>query len=191
MGVFKVVLDRYIGNSNECHWKLENIRRVYCNGCRIIIVLSTCVSATGCGTTAFSERESNPMIQDTTTAWIKPFWNDRNIDVFATTASRRTVIVLEDKRRDVTEICAEPPPDVGEAFSAAVTAGLQGAVSAAQGSDTRLGVTIAGQFARQVATQIAPLLYRTQGLQLLRDSQYTLCIDRMSGYQPVDEVRRL
>jgi hypothetical protein len=153
------------------------------------IAVSLCLFVAGCGTTAFSERESNPIIQDTTTTWLKPFWNNKdNVDVFATTASRRMVVVREGSKTVIqpdgtvietrgVESCAEPPPDVGEVFSAAVAGGLQAAASLSKGDDTRLGATLAGQFARQVATQIAPLLYRTQGLQLNRDAQYALCID--------------
>jgi hypothetical protein len=130
---------------------------------------------------------------------LKPFWNNKdNVDVFATTASRRMVVVREGSKTLVqpagtfietrsVESCAEPPPDVGEVFSAAVAGGLQAAASLSKGDDTRLGATLAGQFARQVATQIAPLLYRTQGLQLNRDAQYVLCIDRLSGYIRSDD----
>ncbi|HSB58452.1 MAG TPA: hypothetical protein VLD66_02520, partial [Methyloceanibacter sp.] len=44
--------------------------------------------------------------------------------------------------------------------------------------------------ARQVTTEIAPLIYRTQGLQLYRDAQFGLCIDRLNGDLPKEEYEQ-
>jgi hypothetical protein len=83
----------------------------------------------------------------------------------------------DDKGKEIIVTCAEPPPDVGETFAKALAAQLE--VSA----PTKLGdVKVGGEFAEQVATAIAPLMVRSQGLQVLRDSAYTLCIDRMNGW---------
>lgn len=75
--------------------------------------------------------------------------------------------------------CAEPPPDVGETFAKALAARLNVDVPTAAGN-----VSVGGGFAEQVATAIAPLMVRTQGLQVLRDSAYALCIDYMNGWIP-------
>jgi|APTNR8051073442_1049403.scaffolds.fasta_scaffold08062_3 hypothetical protein len=150
--------------------------------CALGATMLFCPLLSGCGTSAFTDRGKNPMIQDTTTAWLKPLWEDQSVDVFATTASRRTILVKENDHDNILEACAEPPPDVAESFSEAIAAGFKAAVAVEQGTDTKIGGSLAGQYARELATQVAPLLYRTQGLQVLRDSQYTLCVDRMSGY---------
>jgi hypothetical protein len=135
----------------------------------------------------WSHRDTNPSIQDevyTTGIWSKWLGNPRSVNTFATTASRRVVIVAEnlhnsdDKHGDVIT-CSEPPPDVGETFASAVADGLK---IAAQ--DPKSGITgeLANQYARAVATQIAPLLYRTQGLQIYRDGLHNLCIDKMNKW---------
>jgi hypothetical protein len=102
------------------------------------------------------------------------------------TASRRIIIVTKGSDGKA-RLCAEPPPDVAEAFAAAFAAGLQ--VAAQQGSDTTLGAS--GQTARQAATSIAPLLYRTQGIQFYRDSLWALCNDFLSNNLSPDEYVRL
>lgn len=147
---------------------------------KVALVIMCAASISGCGTSFLASRDTNPVIQDYATTNLTSF--DRAV-VFATTASRRLAIVAEDKNalgKVVT--CAEPPPDVGEAFASAIAAGLQAAGSATPATGTKTSVDIAGQYGRSVATQIAPLIYRTQGLQLYRDSIYKLCIDRMNNW---------
>jgi len=87
--------------------------------------------------------------------------------------------------------CAEPSPDVGEAFSAAVAASLNASLTTSPGAGPEASAAAAGAFARELATQISPLLYRTQGLQLYRDAQFGLCNDVMSGYIDPDEYLKL
>ena len=146
---------------------------------RLGIVLVGAVSLNGCGTTLFSSRDTNPVIQDY--AIPAPFSFKRSTNIFATTASRRLAIFTEDRNGKVLT-CAEPPPDVGEAFASAVAAGLQAAGTATDTSGNKVSAELATQYGRAVATQIAPLLYRTQGLQIYRDSIYKLCIDRMNEW---------
>ena len=43
-------------------------------------------------------------------------------------------------------------------------------------------------FGEQIATAIAPLMVRTQGLQILRDSAFTLCVDYMNGWIPDNDT---
>lgn len=120
----------------------------------------------------FSDRSSNPVIQ----GMFYKSLDGTTYEYLAPIASRRIVIVTKGVD-GTTRLCAEPPPDVAEAFAAAFAAGLQ--VAAQQGNDTTLGV--AGQMARQTATSIAPLLYRTQGIQFYRDSLWALCNDYLSN----------
>ena len=153
---------------------------------KFLILSALSLGVAGCGSSFWSARESNPVIQD----YITPnVFTDNSVDMFATTASRRLVIVSQSERYDAEEeklvtaleSCAEPPPDVGEAFSAAIAAGIDQSIALEQGSDTRLGGRSAGTFLREASTAIAPLLYRTQGLQLYRDAQYGMCVDVLSG----------
>lgn len=142
---------------------------------KLSFVAASIIFITGCGTTTFSHRDANPVIEDhASTAYGKT-------NVFATTASRRLAIISADSKGNRL-ICSEPPPDVGEAFASAIAAGLSGAVTATNATGQKISGEIATQYGRAVATQIAPLLYRTQGLQFYRDSVYKLCIDRMNEW---------
>jgi hypothetical protein len=147
---------------------------------KIALAFICSASMYGCGTSYLASRDTNPVIQDYATTNLTSF--DRAV-VFATTASRRLAIVAEDKHSPGKVItCAKPPPDVAEAFAAAIAAGLQAAGSATPATGTKISVDVAAQYGRSVATQIAPLIYRTQGLQLYRDSIYKLCIDKMNNW---------
>jgi hypothetical protein len=157
------------------------------------LLILVAASINGCGTSMWSKRESNPSIEDTvytTSIWSKWFGHPRSVNTFATTASRRIVIVAENphikgdsKWGDITT-CSEPPPDVGETFASAVADGFK---LAAQEPQTKITGELANQYARAVATQIAPLLYRTQGLQVYRDGLHSLCIDRMNKWLGNDD----
>jgi hypothetical protein len=164
-----------------------------------IIISKVCIFATiaaslsGCGMSLFASRDTNPAIQDISVAPHWWPWNRTNVNTFATTASRRLVIAKHDNDGDVLTTCAEPPPDVGEAFASAVASGLQAAGTVTHPTGEKITAELATQYGRAVATQIAPLLYRTQGLQLYRDSTYKLCIDRMNGWitqKAYDDERR-
>jgi hypothetical protein len=140
-------------------------------------------SFNGCGTSYWANRETNPSIQDRvySSNILKSLSTSRSVNTFATTASRRVVIVSEDDTNSKHPVvtCSEPPPDVGEAFASAIADGFRIAES-----DPHSGVTgdLSNQYARAVATQIAPLVYRTQGLQIYRDGLHGLCIDKMNGW---------
>lgn len=134
----------------------------------------------GCGTTLLSSRESNPVIQDFAYRWLS------DDSALSTTASRR--LALMSYRRNGTGhtslvTCAEPPPDVGETFAKALALQLEVSAPKAAG-DAKAGLG----FNEQIATAIAPLMVRTQGLQILRDSAFTLCVDYMNGWIPDQET---
>jgi len=145
-----------------------------------------CIFTSGCGSSFWSARESNPVIYD----YVAPnVFTDTTLNVLATTASRRIVLIKQGPGESIVS-CAEAPPDVAEAFSAAVAAGLDQSIALEQGSDTKVGARSAGNFLREAATAVAPLLYRTQGLQFYRDVQYSLCIDLLSGRLKEEEYNK-
>lgn len=142
--------------------------------CRTLALLTVAFSMQGCGTTLLASRTTNPVIQDFAHRWLS------KDSVLSTTASRRLALMSHRKdEQGNTElvICAEPPPDVGETFAKALAAQLE--LSApVTGGPARL----AGGIDDRVATAIAPLMARTQGLQILRDSAFSLCVDYMNGW---------
>lgn len=108
------------------------------------------------------------------------------LNTWATTASRRMIIVkLDDYGKNLTT-CSEPPPDVAETFASSVANAI-----AAKLPIEGVPVEISNQYARAVATQIAPLVFRSQGLQLYRDSMHGLCIDRLNGWTEADSYKFL
>lgn len=141
-----------------------------------VVLVSANMWLTGCGTTLLSDRESNPVLQDFVVRW----WG--RASTLSTTASRRLALMSYKHDKDGNEAlvtCAEPPPDVGETFAKAFAAQLElKAAKGIAGGDTSLG----GGVQTNLATAIAPLMARTQGLQILRDSAYTLCVDYMNGW---------
>lgn len=145
------------------------------------ILTSFAVTLSGCGISWFAHRDTNPTIQDVFT---RPLFDTsgRVVNTFATTASRRVVIVSEDISREKKFqflVCAEPPPDVGEAFASSIFNELKLAAKEPQSGIT---AELSDQYARAASTHIAPLLYRTQGLQFYRDGLHSLCIDMMNGW---------
>lgn len=126
------------------------------------------LSLSGCGASWFTFRDNNPVIED----YAGTLFGDKHMFSFATKASHRMVLIKKDGEKTIT--CAEPPPDVAEAFSSAMHSVIK--VTNPQKID------IAAEFARQMATQVAPLLYRSQALQFYRDEMHTLCIARMNGW---------
>jgi len=109
-------------------------------------------------------------------------WSPNAVNTFATTSSRRLVIVKSMNYGNEVISCAEPSPDVGEAFASAIADAIKIAAQI-----EGVPIELSNQYAKTVATEITPLVYRTQGLQLYRDAIHNLCIDRMNGW--VDEDR--
>jgi hypothetical protein len=119
----------------------------------------------------WSNRATNPVIMDGQNAG--PL-NPANYGVMSTTAGRRSIFIgyKDPKGRPFNRaaICAEPPPDAIDALANAIT------VSASGGD----GVNSAqAHFANSLAVSSALGLYRSQGLQLLRDQTFQLCIRAM------------
>ncbi len=144
------------------------------------------IMLSGCGASLFSDRKDNPSIQDlAVTPHFWP-WSKNGVNTFSTTASRRMVLVKLGDWGDEVMTCAEPSPDVGEAFASAIADGIKIAAQT-QG----VPVELSNQYAKSVATQITPLVYRTQGLQLYRDAIHGLCVDKMNGWvaSETDEIQ--
>lgn len=137
----------------------------------------------GCGVSWLTSRETNPVIEDYASPIPIITDPDRHISSFSTTASRRMVIFVP--RKSNINTCAEPSPDVGEAFASAIAAGLAGKLT----TETNISAELATEYANAIATKITPLVYRTQGLQLFRDSVHSLCIDRMNGWITDDSYK--
>ncbi|MDO8845577.1 hypothetical protein [Methylicorpusculum sp.] len=141
------------------------------------ILICTASLLSGCGISWIANRDTNPIIQDWSVApHILP-WNSTMLNTFSTTASRRMVLAKYEATGDTLLTCAEPPPDVGEAFASAVANTLT-----AKAPIEGVPVEVSNAYSRAVSTQIASLIYRTQGLQLYRDAIHNLCVDRMNGW---------
>ncbi len=144
---------------------------------RTCLFVACVVSISGCGVSAWTNRDTNPVVKDSTNN--ESFWpgvlESTSFTTFSTTASRRMVIVLQDKGK--TEVCSEPSPDVGEAFASAVADAIS-----VKAPIEGVPVELANQYARAVSTQIASLLTRTQGLQLYRDAMHNLCVDKLNRW---------
>lgn len=164
---------------------------------RSCVLAFTSLSVSGCGLSAFSFREDNPIIQDYTM-----LFRPGEIQTFATKASHRLVLMRkttntvkdqntgENIEVNNTDICSEPPPDVAETIATALAGTLSAKIAeATPGGPTASGEGMA-QYARAVSTQIAPLLYRTQGLQLYRDESTRLCLDWMNNLISLDQYNK-
>lgn len=144
---------------------------------RTCLLVACVASISGCGISEFTHRDTNPVVKDDTNN--AHFWggvlDSASLSTFSTTASRRQIVVLQDKGK--TEVCSEPSPDVGEAFASAVADAIN-----VKAPIEGVPVELSNQYARAVSTQIASLIFRTQGLQLYRDAMHNLCVDKMNKW---------
>ena len=130
----------------------------------------------GCGVGPFVPPKANPIIEDQVGS---------NSDVFTlgTTADRRLVLVSNRKDGNGNQIdkglfCAESSPDSIESISSNLGAFVEDNSTEASGDTSQARA----QFATALATSAALGTYRSQGLQLFRDSAFMLCQARMNGY---------
>lgn len=139
------------------------------------------ISVSGCGTSFFSTRQTNPVVADYLGVWPFP----GAVGTISPDASRRITIIRmadtgknydADKWREG-EFCAEPPPDAmvntASQFAQTLAANIkvpdpQGGGVAAKGSGQE-------QFVQQIASAMSPLLRRSQGLQWARDNLSFVC----------------
>jgi len=139
------------------------------------------INVSGCGTSFFSIRQTNPVVADYMGVWPFP----GSVGTISPDASRRiTIIRMADNDRNYSdekwregEFCAEPPPDAmvntASQFAQALAASItlpnpQAGGAPSQGSGEE-------QFVQQIASAMSPLLRRSQGLQWARDNLSFVC----------------
>lgn len=84
------------------------------------------------------------------------------------------------------QFCPEPPPDVAQSIAAAVSGSLSGKIVAPTG---QTGGEIATGFSKEIATEVAALLKRSQGLQFYRDQAFYTCVAYLNGVIDADVYR--
>lgn len=147
-----------------------NLRNSFVLTLFLIIV----INVAGCtGASMWTDRATNPVIMDGQNPG--PL-NPAYYGVISTTAGRRSIFIGY-KNPDGSllkrpAICAEPPPDAIDALANAIT------ISAA-GKGGGASPEVQAQLANSIAVSSALGLYRSQGLQFLRDQTFQLCIRAM------------
>ena len=127
-------------------------------------LLASSLLLSGCGLTWFSHRDTNPVDWDAVEGYA----------ALSTDAQRRTIFIKkhDDVNMGPRFVCAEPPPDVAQAYASALSAALKG-------GSGNVNVDLSGS--RAFATSALPLMYRSQGLQYRRDAMMSLCMAMMNG----------
>ncbi len=87
-----------------------------------------------------------------------------NYRTLAVTAERRVIMFNDVKNR----YCAEPPPDVAQNISSALT-------FSAKATAGKLPADVEAEYTKALAVAAQRLMNRSQGLQLYRDGMYYLC----------------
>jgi hypothetical protein len=141
----------------------------------LLLILSTILSS--CGWRYLTPRAENPVTEDYLGGILTTGYSDYG--VLSTTASRR-LIMAPMSGPHVGKFCAEPPPDVGEAFASSFSAAGSGS-GTTPGSAGTAEIKAQAEFHRAIATAIAALLRRSQGLQWARDQRTALCVDYLNG----------
>jgi hypothetical protein len=138
-------------------------------------------SVSGCGTSFFSTRQTNPVVTDYMGIWPFP----GAVGTFSPDASRRiTIIRLANTDKNYSpdtwregEFCAEPPPDAmvnaASQFAVALAANIK--ASAPQGGGIAAEGSGNGEMVQQIVSSMSPLLRRSQGLQWARDNLSFVC----------------
>lgn len=91
--------------------------------------------------------------------------------IYSVTSERRQVIIVPEVKEKF-RICAEPAPDTAENVASTLRA---------LASAKYKGVDVSGELATSFAKSAVSLFTRSQGIQLFRDSSYTLCQAYMNG----------
>jgi hypothetical protein len=84
----------------------------------------------------------------------------------------------QEVKRYAGQFCPEPPPDVAQSISAAISAALEGKVSPPAG---QVGGELAASYGEALATSVGTLLKRSQGLQFFRDRMFYTCVAYLTG----------
>ena len=170
-------IQRAIKNSRMCPRNAYRVKEKIMAS-RLSTMVSMIVFLSGCGFTELSNRTTNPVVLDLLRDddWLGA---EYRYETISTDASRRTIFVRYRKGETRADfVCAEPSPDALQAYASAIAAAAEG------GSG---GIEAAFDFSSTDSTSAAPLLYRSQGLQLFRDQIFNLCIMMMNGTIKNDE----
>lgn len=154
------------------------------------------LAAALCGAVSGCSNDRPPLIEEYTgTGWLTRSAVMSNI---STDASYRSAYILlqngvtrpesaEDRRRFPGQFCPEPPPDVAQAVSAAISAALKGEINVPAG---QTGGSVEAGFDKAVATAVSPLIQRSQGLQFFRDQAFYTCVAYLNGALDADQYRQ-
>lgn len=94
------------------------------------------------------------------------------------------------------QFCPEPPPDVAQSVSSAISAALDanveapGALLGPQSITGTAKAGLGGQYGAAVASAVAPLIKRSQGLQFYRDQAFYTCVAFLNGVLGPDEYEQ-
>lgn len=94
------------------------------------------------------------------------------------------------------QFCPEPPPDVSQSVSSAITAALNanveapGALLGPQSITGAAKAGLGGDYGQAVASAVAPLIKRSQGLQFYRDQAFYTCVAFLNGVLGPDEYEQ-
>mgnify|MGYP001565405327 CR=1 FL=1 len=145
---------------------------------RFLLCLVILLGLSACGTRFFSSRIENPVLEDYIGTG-----PTREIGTLATRAGHRVNITRMADGKEISEnkwqrgeFCMEPLPDAMENFAEVLKLKLAGSGEIAQ---PQSGTSAKGSgeldFYRSIATVMAPLLRRSQGLQWNRDNMTFVC----------------
>jgi hypothetical protein len=139
---------------------------------RALASAGLCINLAGCGISALSTRASNPVIDHIVTegGYLtgKPLYG-----VISTTAGRRSTFIKYNVNGG-SDVCSEAPPDAIDAYSNALSTAVQGKAAS--------GPSAEASFANSFGVSSGLGLYRSQGLQYLRDQSFSLCLMLINGH---------
>lgn len=130
----------------------------------------------GCGSTIFAERKTDPVIEEFVGPW-GPFSGGQTVaklGALGMTPERRLTIFNYENQT----YCSEPSPDVAENLAFASRLGIEGQATGPEGQGSASGQ--AG-ISRALLTQAQPFFARSQGVQLFRDASFQYCQLYMNG----------
>lgn len=120
------------------------------------------------GCSAFTSPKEQPVIEDKVGGSIR---------TLAVTAERRAIIFGDKNgQRTTDQICAEPSPDIAESLVSSLRAVAEATVNKGVAE-----TTANFEINKTLATAIATLFTRSQGVQFFRDNMYALCQAHMNG----------
>jgi hypothetical protein len=155
--------------------KVKYWESIYQESIMIIIKTTSVVILSALILTACSSSSRiNPVVEDKIQAGA--WWRGGSKTVFGTTAldaSRRMIIykLLDDNRKPVSRVCAEPPPDVGEEVRSALEAAINASI---ENDKVTQKFAIESAIKKELATKLKNIS-RPAGIQFERDMIASLC----------------